>query len=78
MPFVATQWGDLLLLPLVIESSNVTTTFEASSSRYTVEPRDGRVVHRETRLDHDGRVLAQVEAEVKYARRFRRRAESRT
>ena len=43
------------------------TTFEASSSRYTVERRGGHVVHRETRLDQEGRVLAQVEGEVKYA-----------
>jgi hypothetical protein len=43
------------------------TTFEAGSSRFTVERRAGREVHRETRTDGKGRVLAEVEAEVKYA-----------
>ena len=42
-------------------------TFEAGSSRYSVEYRGGRLVHRETRLDNGGGVLAQVEAEVQYA-----------
>ena len=49
------------------DRSNDTTTFEAGSSRYSIERRDGREVHREVRLDVDGRILAQVEAEVKYA-----------
>ena len=44
-----------------------TTTFEAGSTRYTVERRGGHVVHRETRLDNDGHVVAKVEGEVKYA-----------
>ena len=44
-----------------------TTTFEAGSSRFTVEQRGGREVHRETRFDATGRVLAEVEGEVKYA-----------
>jgi predicted CXXCH cytochrome family protein len=43
------------------------TTFEAGSSRFTIERRDGREFHREARFDEAGRVLAQVEAEVKYA-----------
>ncbi len=43
------------------------TTFEAGSSRFTIDRRDGREFHRETRYDKTGRVLAQVEAEVKYA-----------
>ena len=42
-------------------------TFEAGSSRYSVDHKGGRVVHGETRLDSDGHVLAKVEAEVKYA-----------
>ena len=50
-----------------VEKPDSTTTFEAGSSRYTVESRGGHVVHRETRLDQDSRVLAQVEGEVKYA-----------
>jgi hypothetical protein len=44
-----------------------TTTVEAGSFRYTVERRGGHVVHREAQLDQEGRVLAQVEADVKYA-----------
>jgi hypothetical protein len=47
--------------------SDGSTTFEAGSSRFTVERRGGREVHRETRTDEKGRVLAQVEAVVKYA-----------
>jgi predicted CXXCH cytochrome family protein len=46
-------------------SGNI-TTFEAGSSRYTIERRGGREVHRETQLDDGGRVLAQIEAEVAY------------
>jgi Flp pilus assembly protein TadD len=43
-----------------------TTTFGAGPSRFTVERRPGREIHRET--FHDGaKVLAQVEADVKYA-----------
>jgi hypothetical protein len=44
-----------------------TATFEAGSSRFTIERRAGKEIHRETRLDEKGRVLAQVEDEVKYA-----------
>ena len=44
-----------------------TTTFEAGSSRFTIDRHGGREVHRETRLDETGRVLAEVEREVKYA-----------
>jgi hypothetical protein len=47
--------------------SDGTTTVEAGSSRLTVERRGGREVHREARTDEKGRVLAQVEAVVKYA-----------
>lgn len=43
------------------------TTFEAAGSRFTIEHRGGRVVHREARLDDKGRLLAQVEAVVRYA-----------
>ena len=49
------------------EWSPATTTFEAGSSRFTIERSAGRLVHRETRLDETGRVLADVEGEVKYA-----------
>lgn len=43
------------------------TSFEAGGSRYTIEHRGGREIHREARLDHRGKVLAEVEAEVAYA-----------
>jgi Tetratricopeptide repeat/Cytochrome c554 and c-prime len=44
-----------------------TIEFLAGLSRYTIDHRDGREVHRETRLDEAGQVVAQIEAEVKYA-----------
>ena len=44
-----------------------TTTFEVGSRSYTVERRGAHVIHRETRLDQERRVLAEVEGEVKYA-----------
>jgi Cytochrome c554 and c-prime len=49
------------------KESDGTITFEASNSRYSVESREGHVVHRETRMDERGRMLAQVEGEVKFA-----------
>jgi Flp pilus assembly protein TadD len=42
-------------------------TFEAGSSRLTIERRGGREVHREARLDAQGQVLAEAEAEVSFA-----------
>jgi tetratricopeptide (TPR) repeat protein len=42
-------------------------SFEAQGFRYEVEDRGGRVVHRETRRDSRGRVIARNEAEVRYA-----------
>jgi predicted CXXCH cytochrome family protein len=41
--------------------------FESGGSRFDVERRGGQIVHRETRTDEHGRVLAQVEAAVQYA-----------
>ena len=41
--------------------------FEAGSSEFTIQRSGGREIHRETRHDRRGQVLAQVEAEVKYA-----------
>jgi hypothetical protein len=49
------------------ETQDGSTTFEANGSRFTVEHQRGRMVHREARIDNKGRVLAQVEAVVKYA-----------
>ena len=43
------------------------TTFDADSAHYTIEQRGARMYHRESRSDQQGRILAQVEAEVSYA-----------
>jgi hypothetical protein len=43
-----------------------TGSFEADGFRYAVEHRDGRVFHKESRLDPRGRVLAEIEAEIRY------------
>jgi Tetratricopeptide repeat len=48
-------------------SPDKVTTFDAGSSHFTVEQREGRMFHRESRSDEQGRLLAQVEAEVSYA-----------
>jgi len=41
--------------------------FESQGLWYTVERRDGRVFHKATRRDADGSVLAEIEAEVRFA-----------
>ena len=41
--------------------------FEAQGLQYSIENRAGRVVHKETRRDASGRVIAQNEAEVQFA-----------
>jgi hypothetical protein len=50
-----------------VDRSDGSTRFEADSSLFTIERRGGKEVHCETRLDRDGRLLARVEQEVKYA-----------
>ena len=47
--------------------SGEVAAFDAGSSHFTIEQRDGRILHRESRCDEQGRVLAEVEAEVTYA-----------
>ncbi len=47
--------------------SDGSTTFQAGGSSFTVERRGNRELHRETRRDETGQILAQVEAEVMYA-----------
>lgn len=42
-------------------------TFDAAGSRFTVERRGDRMIHREARFGADGRELAAVEAVVRYA-----------
>ncbi len=41
--------------------------FEAQGLQYTIELRDGRVFHKATRRDADGRILTETEAEVCFA-----------
>ncbi len=45
----------------------IPVSFDAGRSHYTVERRDGREIHKESRLDSGGQPIAQVEAVVKYA-----------
>src|SRR4051794_11001389 len=40
--------------------------FEAQGFQYWLEHRDGRVIHKETRSDARGRIIAQNEAEVRF------------
>ncbi|HEX3448921.1 MAG TPA: tetratricopeptide repeat protein [Isosphaeraceae bacterium] len=53
--------------PVGTDRSEGSITLDVGSSRFTIERRGGREVHRETQRDEAGRVLAQVEGEVKYA-----------
>jgi hypothetical protein len=46
--------------------SDGVTRFEAGPSEFVIERRDGREIHRETRRDEQGRILASVEAEASY------------
>ena len=41
--------------------------FEYRGLHYTVERRDGRMFHKATRRDSEGSVLAEIEAEVRFA-----------
>jgi len=41
--------------------------FEAHGLEYSIERRDGRVLHQETRRDPSGRIVARNEAEVRFA-----------
>ena len=53
--------------PVGGDGSDRLTTFEADSSEFTIERSNGREFHRETQYDEAGRVLAQIQEEVKYA-----------
>jgi Flp pilus assembly protein TadD len=48
--------------------------FEAQGLEYSIEDRDGRVIHQETRRDSAGRVITRNEAEVKFVVGSGRRA----
>jgi Tfp pilus assembly protein PilF len=59
------------LAPLATVSGNGAITgspasFDAGGFHYTIERRDGHTFHKESRLDSQGQVLAEVEAEVNY------------
>ena len=53
-------------IPDLDEAADGRTLFEADGLEYSVERRDGRVFHRETRRDASGRIVARNEAEVRY------------
>ncbi len=53
-------------IPALDEAADGRTLFEAEGLEYSIERRDGRVFHRETRRDPSGRVVARNEAEVQY------------
>jgi Cytochrome c554 and c-prime len=57
----------LALLSSADGRADAATSFDADLYHYAVERRGGHEVHRESRLDERGHVLAQIEAEVKYA-----------
>ncbi len=44
----------------------IPATFTAQGLEYSVEDKDGRVVHRETRRDAEGRPIARIESEIRY------------
>jgi len=53
--------------PGVVEQPDSTATFDAGLFRFSIERREGRQFHKESRRDEQGRVVAEVEMEVKYA-----------
>jgi hypothetical protein len=53
-------------IPGLAEAADGRPLFEAEGLEYSIERRDGRVFHRETRRDASGRVVARNEAEVKF------------
>jgi Flp pilus assembly protein TadD len=54
------------VLPAFDEPAEGRPLFEADGLEYSVERRDGRVFHRESRRDPSGRVVARNEAEVRF------------
>ena len=50
-----------------VDRSDGTVVFDAGFFRYSIEDRDGRLIHKESVRDEAGRVVAEVENEVKYA-----------
>jgi tetratricopeptide (TPR) repeat protein len=48
------------------DASGEATGFDAHGLHYSVERKDGKVVHSETRRDPEGKVVAGVEAEVRF------------
>jgi Flp pilus assembly protein TadD len=54
------------VLPMGSEQKGDWPRFEAQGFSYSVEVRDGHVIHRETRRDASGRTIAQNEAEISF------------
>jgi Tfp pilus assembly protein PilF len=56
-------------MPAIGEESTTASRrlFEAQGFEYAIENRDGHVIHKETRRDAEGRVIAQNEGEVRFA-----------
>jgi Flp pilus assembly protein TadD len=48
------------------DEGNGRPLFEAQGLQYSIERREGRVIHKETRRDTSGRIVAQNEGEVRY------------
>ncbi len=53
-------------IPGLDEAAEGRPLFEADGLEYSIERRDGRVFHRESRRDSSGEVVARNEAEVRY------------
>jgi Flp pilus assembly protein TadD len=53
-------------IPVLAEPADGRPLFEAEGLEYSIERRDGRVFHRETRRAASGRVVARNEAEVRF------------
>jgi predicted CXXCH cytochrome family protein len=53
--------------PMRFDEAGDRVLFEARGLQYSIENRDGRVIHQETRRETSGRIIARNEAEVQFA-----------
>jgi Flp pilus assembly protein TadD len=53
--------------PMRFDEAGDRILFEAQGLQYSIENRDGHVIHQETRRDGSGHIIAQNEAEVQFA-----------
>ena len=72
MPTARTRWVDRSRRSAAQAEGPPTTAatglpFESKGVQYTIERRDGRTFHKATRRDAAGSVLAEIEAEVRFA-----------